>query len=406
MKHTSAFMWNMIGSACYSVSSLVYLMVVTRICGPVEGGFFSLAYATAQLLLTVGRYGMRTYQATDLREQYSFGEYSLSRVITVVVMLLLGFGYSAVSFERSFIPVSVLVVAMKAIDAVEDVYHGRLQQTGHVAQMGQSQALRNLYTAVCFTAMLIATKNLLQTLTVTVLSSLALCLAVNICMVRRFASAQAEERKQIPAGVWKLLKSCTGIFVGTFLSLLLYNIPKYAMDGVLDAQYQTYYSILFMPSFVVTLLCEFVFKPTITTIARRWFDGNRKSFNRMVLGSLGIIAVCGVFIVLAGHFIGRWMLELLYGVDLSAYKLHFIVLLVGGTVGACVYMTYNILIAIRKGGSIKLVYGITAVISILIVRPMIRSWGMMGAALNYLFSCTMLLVIFGGILLHICVKRK
>ena len=61
-----AFLWNMIGSTSYSVSSFLYLMVVTRICGVAPAGFFSLSYATAQLLLTVGRYGMRTYQATDL----------------------------------------------------------------------------------------------------------------------------------------------------------------------------------------------------------------------------------------------------------------------------------------------------------------------------------------------------
>ena len=28
-----AFLWNMIGSSCYSLSSFLYLMVVTRVCG-------------------------------------------------------------------------------------------------------------------------------------------------------------------------------------------------------------------------------------------------------------------------------------------------------------------------------------------------------------------------------------
>ena len=44
-----AFLWNMIGSTSYSVSSFLYLMVVTRICGVAPAGFFSLSYATAQL---------------------------------------------------------------------------------------------------------------------------------------------------------------------------------------------------------------------------------------------------------------------------------------------------------------------------------------------------------------------
>lgn len=35
-----AFFWNMVGSASYSISSFLYLMVVTRICGASVAGFF------------------------------------------------------------------------------------------------------------------------------------------------------------------------------------------------------------------------------------------------------------------------------------------------------------------------------------------------------------------------------
>lgn len=406
MKKSSAFIWNMIGSACYSISSILYLMVVTRVCGAEEGGFFSLSYATAQLLLTVGRYGMRTYQATDLQAQYSFREYVVSRGVTVGVMMLLGVLYSAVSFEGRYIAVSVLVIGMKAIDAVEDVYHGRLQQTHHVEQMGKSQAVRNGYTTVCFTVLLAVSRELTLTLLLTVASSLILCIAMNQYMIRKYAPHQTQEQRLSFGSAVALLKSCTGIFVGTFLSLLLYNIPKYAMAGVLSAEYQTYYSILFMPSFVVTLLCEFIFKPTITSIADYWFAGERRRFDRAVLGCLGFLAVCSVIVMLGGHFIGRRLLELLYGVDLSAYKLHFLVLLLGGGIGSCVYLIYNILIAIRHGGAIKTVYGIVAVLSIAVVRLMITYMGMMGAALNYLLSCTMLFVIFAVILLRVCRKQK
>ena len=95
----AGFFWNMVGSACYSFSSILYLMVVTRICGAEEAGFFSLAYATAQLLLTVGRYGMRTYQATDLKSAYSFLEYGFSRILTITLMVVLGAVYSMYMFS-------------------------------------------------------------------------------------------------------------------------------------------------------------------------------------------------------------------------------------------------------------------------------------------------------------------
>jgi len=396
----------MIGSTCYSGSSFLYLLVVTRICGAQLAGFYSLSYATAQLLLQVGRYGVRTYQATDLNRKYSFSEYKLSRLITCALMMLFGIVYSSYSFSGEYIIISIFIIMMKMIDAVEDVFHGNLQQKYHVEQMGKSLAIRNIYSAVFFTGVLIITKSLYITCVATAITSLILCLAVNTWFSGRYGTLGEKQGSPALSHVWELLKICTPMFVGTFLSLLLYNVPKYAMAGVMTDEYQTYYSILFMPSFVITLMCEFVFKPTITTIAELWWENNIKKFVTYVLRIIGIILVCCVGIVIGGHLIGRTLLEIIYGVDLSPFKLQFIVLLVGGGISAEVYMLYNILIAIRWGKCLLPVYSITAVLTIAVARTMVKQWGIMGAALNYLLSCSILFILFTGILVFVILKKK
>lgn len=402
-----AFLWNMIGSTSYSVSSFLYLMVVTRICGVAPAGFFSLSYATAQLLLTVGRYGMRTYQATDLEQKYLFSEYGISRVLTCALMMLFGIIYSAWSFSGEYIIISCFVILMKMVDAVEDVFHGNFQQTYHVEIMGKMLAARNIYSAVYFTGALLVTHSLAFTCTSTALTSLALCLVINYVFTVKYpGEAVGPARSPKLVNVWELLKICTPLFVGTFLSLLLYNIPKYAMASVMTDEYQTYYSVLFMPSFVITLMCEFVFKPTITTIAELWWKDDIRKFSLYVLRIIAIILTCGGVIIVAGHLLGRTLLEIIYGVDLSPYKLHFIVLLIGGTVGAGVYMMYNILIAIRKGGCIIVVYAITALLTIFPAKLMVQKWGIMGASLNYLYSCSILFLLFGGILIFVILRKK
>lgn len=401
-----AFLWNMIGSTCYSGSSFLYLLVVTRVCGTQLAGFYSLSYATAQLLLQVGRYGVRTYQATDLEHKYLFSEYKISRVITCALMMLFGILYSSFSFKGEYIIISTFIIMMKMIDAVEDVYHGNLQQKYHVEQMGKMLAIRNVYSAVFFTGILMATKNLYLTCVTTAITSLILCLVVNSRTTAKYAPKEDIGRGFQMGRVWELLKICTPMFVGTFLSLLLYNVPKYAMANVMTDEYQTYYSILFMPSFVITLMCEFVFKPTITTIAELWWENNIKKFAVYILRIIGIILVCCAGIVVGGHLIGRTLLEIIYGVDLSPYKIQFIVLLVGGGISAEVYMIYNILIAIRWGKCLLPVYSVTAVITILASRTMVKQWGIMGAALNYVLSCSILFVLFTTILIFAILKKK
>ena len=401
-----AFLWNMIGSTCYSGSSFLYLLVVTRVCGAQLAGFYSLSYATAQLLLQVGRYGVRTYQATDLEHKYLFSEYKISRVITCALMMLFGILYSSFSFKGEYIIISTFIIMMKMIDAVEDVYHGNLQQKYHVEQMGKMLAIRNVYSAVFFTGILMATKNLYLTCVTTAITSLILCLVVNSRTTAKYAPKEDIRRGFQMGRVWELLKICTPMFVGTFLSLLLYNVPKYAMANVMTDEYQTYYSILFMPSFVITLMCEFVFKPTITTIAELWWENNIKKFAVYILRIIGIILVCCAGIVVGGHLIGRTLLEIIYGVDLSPYKIQFIALLVGGGISAEVYMIYNILIAIRWGKCLLPVYSVTAVITILASRTMVKQWGIMGAALNYVLSCSILFVLFTTILIFAILKKK
>lgn len=396
-----AFLWNMIGSVCYSASSFIYLMVVTRICGTKLAGFYSLSYATAQLLLQVARYGVRTYQATDLKQKFLFKEYKIFRIFTCVLMMLIGAFYSFLSFSGEYIMISCFIILMKMIDAVEDVYHGNFQQKYHVELMGKMLAARNLYSTLFFILSLLISKNLYTACSLTALTSFVFCLGINSWFSRKKVGNLENSAAKVKMGhIWELLKICTPLFIGTFLSLLLYNVPKYAMASVMSDEYQTYYSILFMPSFVISLLCEFLFKPVITTIAELWWKNDMKKFSLYVLRIVGIIPICCVAVIVAGHLLGRTLLEIIYGVDLSSYKLHFIVLLIGGGISAEVYMLYNILIAIRKGGCLLPVYCITAALTILAARPMVKAWGVMGAAMNYGLSCSILFIMFGVILLY------
>lgn len=397
------YLWNMIGSVCYSLSSFYYLMLVTRVCGVMEGGVFALAFATAQLLLTLGRFGMRTWQATDTRRVYSFREYAATRVLTCLAMVVFSLPYCLLrGYDRERILIFLLVAVLKMLDAVEDVYHGELQRSDHVARMGQMLAARNLFSCLVFGAVILATRSLLLTCLVTDAASLAMCLWVNGRAVRSCCPRDARldfNRAR------KLLLLCTPIFISTFLSLFLYNIPKYAIDQYLTEDFQTYYSILFMPSFVITLFSEIITKPMLTTISIVWNE-NLRQFVTIVGRIFALIAAGTAAVVLGGHLLGRWMLEIIYGVDLSPYKLHFIILLVGGGLSAAVYISYNILISIRVQNRIILGYLAVSAGAVPLTYLTVSRSGMLGACVCYCLTCLALEIIFGTMLLLQIRKKR
>ena len=84
-------------------------------------------------MLTIGRYGIRQFQASDVVEKYSYREYYYSRVLTTGLMLAIslayiGFEYGTGQYDGNKSIVVLLICLVKWIDAFEDVFHGMLQQ--------------------------------------------------------------------------------------------------------------------------------------------------------------------------------------------------------------------------------------------------------------------------------------
>ena len=68
--------WNIAGSFVYAFASMVLSFLVIRMAGEEKGGIFSFGYSTlGQQLFLVAYFGIRPFQITDGKGEYSFGEY-------------------------------------------------------------------------------------------------------------------------------------------------------------------------------------------------------------------------------------------------------------------------------------------------------------------------------------------
>ena len=128
-----SFIWNMAGSMLMAFQSVIMLMILTRCLGLKEAGIFTIAYANSNLFLTIGKYGMRNFQVSDVKDQFSFREYKSSRIITTVLMLAVSLVYVIyISNKNQYdIGKSLVIIWMctfKSVDSLEDVYHGYYQQ--------------------------------------------------------------------------------------------------------------------------------------------------------------------------------------------------------------------------------------------------------------------------------------
>ena len=143
----STYIWNAINAMLSAAQSALILMVMTRSNGVTDAGIFSIAYAVASLMLFVGQYGLRRYQASDVNEEFSFADYLGMRFITCGVMIAVSVGYCAFeilsgTYTMTKGIVVFLVCLEKVIQAFADVLHGRMQQAGRLDVAAKSSAAR------------------------------------------------------------------------------------------------------------------------------------------------------------------------------------------------------------------------------------------------------------------------
>ena len=82
------YIWNITGSMANALLSVVALMLVTRMLNKEDTDIFSIAWSISQLMVTIGTFQIRVYQATDIKQTFQFKQYCVFRFLTVVAMLI------------------------------------------------------------------------------------------------------------------------------------------------------------------------------------------------------------------------------------------------------------------------------------------------------------------------------
>lgn len=396
------YFWNMMGSAMAAAFSVLIIWIVTRVTGEYTGGVFAFAYTVAQQLQTVGQFEVRTYQSTDVKEVFSFDTYLSFRIITCGVMLafaaiygILHEGFTAGAW------ILFLVCVLKFFDAFEDVFHGMFQQHGKLYLAGRALFIRLFVTLVAFVAGLVISKDLIVSCIVTIIISTIVMLALNVSAAKKLVDVKIHMD-------WKkigdLFVTCLPFFIGSFVLLYIYNLPRYQMEEFLPKNYQTYYTILFMPASVINLFSGFAFKPLLTTMAVSWNEEREGDYFHILGKGIGMVSLFTLFATIAGFFLGIPVLSWFYGIHLAEYKLSLIFFLVGGGFSALSIILYYGLTVMRKQNLILIGYVMTVLMAMPVSKGMIRTWGITGASLLYLSLMVVLCIIFGMMIL-VCAKR-
>lgn len=391
------YIWNMIAGLINASEAVLLLAVVSRTNGIHDAGVLTIAFAIANLVATIGKFGMRNYQVTDIRENISFNTYFTSRIVTVGIMILVSviyviFGviYKGYSLDKG--GVILFLCMIYAVEAIEDVFAGLYQREGRLDIGGKIFSIRWIMILLLFSVMLCSTHNLLLSSVFSMLLSVVCC----VFLIRYTYSKVTTSIFHVNCdGVKDLLIHCAPLFLSTFLQFYLVNASKYAIDTYLTEEIQACYGFVAMPVFVIGLLNSFLYQPIIVQMAIQWREGDLYGFAKQIWKQLGMIAIISIVCLLGAYLLGVPVLSLIYNTDLSGYKTELMILLIGGSFFAVVGFFCVVLTTMRAQR--KILYGHVTVagIALFLTDRMVQWMGITGAAWVYTILMLVLATIFG-----------
>lgn len=385
-------LWYTMGTMCSSATSFLLMIYVTRILGVDEAGVFSISYSVGQLMLSIGWFGTRQFQVSDINEEFKFSDYLSLKLFMTIIMMVGCLIYSVfLHFNTYKMLVTFLYCLFLICDVFADLFSARFQQVDKLFLSGMSYIIRILGYNLVILFSLLCFKNLIVAIVLAMIYSALELTFFDLQLIKRISQIKIEFHMD---KIIQLIKNCFPLFISSFLTTFIVNVPKNAIELNFDSSVQTYYNIIFMPSYIINLFCMFIFVPLYTSIANTWLNSTKDKFINTVV-KLMIFDVLLSLVVFAGcYFLGIPLLELVYGVDLHSVKSSFLVLIVVGCFTSMNSILSYIFTVIRRQKFMIYIYVVAMVLAQVMVKTLTLNYGIFGASLDYLIGIASITVMF------------
>lgn len=387
------FVWNTIGFGAWGMVFPILTIVVTWLAGVERAGMFSFAFVMANLLYILASYGVRTYQVSDIDEYHSFSDYQANRIGTCAIMLLVGFVIcQLLGYRGEMFVMSMGLLSFKAIDALGEVYEGRLQQVDKLYLGGISLTLRSGAGFLLFSIALLVTGDM---------GIAAIAMAIAAACTLAFATiplTMFESPKSLPPSgpsIGLLFKECMPVFLALFLYALVDNMPKFVMQAAaLPYDNQLYFNALYFPAQAILIIVGMIYKPLLVKLANVWADESRRArFDMVIIAIMVVIVVLTVVGMLFMNWIGISIMSFMYGIDFKPYKQLSFIMLAAGGVTAAIDFLYQVITILRRQQVVVGLYLITFAFSLLVLVLMTTMMQLEGAVVGYLIVMSILLIL-------------
>lgn len=390
-KEKKNFLWNIIGLSFSAFVSLFLLIIVKRINGIDTAGIFTYAFSLCCLFYIASNYYSRTFQVSEYKREYSFNDYFVARLIFNILSFIIVILFSIISgFNKYKLLVIGLIMVYKCIESICDSIFGQMQIEGNLYKTGISYTLKSVLGILVFLLIDIYTKDLLLSIVGLFVVSILVLFTYDIpSLETKFPKLKFNKDKFI-----KLMVITFPVFIYTFLQNYLSNSQKMVMTYFIDNKMQTIFGILIMPATMLLLVGNYIIMPFINDLTDKFKNKKYKEFDKVVNKICLSVFAIGLVCTLIAYFIGIPVLNFIYNIELSEYRLMLVVILLGSIFNSIIMVLSNILTILTINKKQTIIYVIMSIIATLITVFMAYYYKIIGLCYSYLIVFILLFIIY------------
>lgn len=383
-------LFNTVGSIFYYICQWLLTVLVVRLDSFETSGYLSLAMTASSSFSAITLFGMRNYQVSDVKEEFSSKEYYGSRIITCVVSLVACMIYAATVTQSLYnFECITLFMMIRVAEGLADVFHGIDQKYDRFDLIGISYMLRGSVSVFSFTIGLIVTHNL--TITLLIMAML------NLVIVVFFDRRKTGCLEKINPVVWnkhvfQLLACCVPLVIFNFLLSMENLIPKNILEGMMGANDLGIYSSIASPTLVVQVMASMVFAPFLPQLtmlhAKGKLDTFRKRFHHVLIVLIGLMVV----VLLGANLVGKIGLKILFGEQILEYYYLFNPIVWCTILTAMIWIVSAIVIAMRQIKSLLVGIVVSFGLCVSIAQPLIERYEKNGVSIVQIIAYAVLVV--------------
>ena len=339
-------LWNSIGSLIYLACQWLLTIVVVRISGDfVAAGVLYLAMSVFNIFQPIAVYRMYTFQISDVKHEYTLGEYFTFKFVTAGIAFIACIVYTITTCSPSSVAAVLLFTLYRLLSVFIDVLHAADQVYGRMDYIGISWALQGIGSLIIFVAVFATTNSLELAFIGMIILTIAVGVFYDYPCARQFEPVKMGISG---ATIKHLLLLCLPLVIATVLCAAAASAPRQYLAFSHGETLLGAYASVAAPAAIIQMGASYIYNPLLSRFSENFVDGDMHAFYSLLKKTLLAITALGVAASILLALIGPWLLELLFGNRIAEYSYLLVPVIVCTFITGFLWFLMDLLICVRE----------------------------------------------------------